>query len=111
MFREGSTANFSDHRPAISADCRRDVTAVRRSGVQPKVVSDILGHDKVNLAMDVYDRTEVDDFVQPLSVVSTELLRNVMKTPQQQKPPLALRTRNSARESSGKAALGAVICR
>ena len=54
-------------------------TKLRRSGVHPKVVSDILGHSKVNLAMDVYDRTELDDFVQPLSVVSTELLRNVMK--------------------------------
>src|SRR5205807_4022952 len=50
-------------------------TKLRRSGVHPKVVSDILGHNKVNLAMEVYDRTEVDDFVQPLSVVSTELLR------------------------------------
>ncbi len=54
-------------------------TNLRRSGVHPKVVSDILGHNKVNLAMDVYDRTELQDFVQPLSVVSTELLRNVMK--------------------------------
>jgi integrase len=54
-------------------------TTLRRSGVHPKVVSDILGHTKVNLAMDVYERTEVSDFVQPLSVVSTELLRNVMK--------------------------------
>ncbi len=54
-------------------------TNLRRSGVHPKVVSDILGHNKVNLAMDVYDRTEVEDFVQPLSVVSMELLRNVTK--------------------------------
>src|SRR5205823_5274805 len=54
-------------------------TKLRRSGVHPKVVSDILGHNKVNLAMDVYDRTELEDFVQPLSVVSTELLRNVTK--------------------------------
>jgi integrase len=54
-------------------------TNLRRSGVHPKVVSDILGHNKVNLAMDVYDRTELQDFVQPLSVGSTELLRNVMK--------------------------------
>ena len=30
------------------------------------MVSDILCHSKVNLAMDVYDRTELDDFVQPL---------------------------------------------
>src|SRR6266705_7065275 len=56
----------------------RSSSKLRRSGVHPKVVSDILGH-KVNLAMDVYDRTELVDFVQPLSVVSTELLRNVTK--------------------------------
>ena len=42
-------------------------------GVHPKVVSDILGHKKVNLAMDVYDRTDVQDFVQPLSLVVNEL--------------------------------------
>ena len=49
-------------------------TKLRRSGVHPKVVSDILGHKKVNLAMDVYDRTDVQDFVQPLSLVVSELL-------------------------------------
>ena len=49
-------------------------TKLRRSGVHPKVVSDILGHKKVNLAMDVYDRTDVGDFVQPLAVVFNELL-------------------------------------
>jgi integrase len=38
-------------------------TKLRKSGVHPKVVSDILGHKKVNLAMDVYDRTDVEDFV------------------------------------------------
>jgi integrase len=54
-------------------------TKLRRSGVHPKVVSDILGHNKGNLAKDIYDRTEVADFVQPLSVISTELLRDVMK--------------------------------
>ena len=48
--------------------------AQRASGVHPKVVSDILGHKKVNLAMDVYDRTEIEDFVQPLAVVFNELL-------------------------------------
>jgi hypothetical protein len=37
-------------------------------------VSDILGHKKVNLAMDVYDRTDVEDFVQPLALVFNELL-------------------------------------
>jgi len=49
-------------------------TKLRRSGVHPKVVSDILGHKKVNLAMDVYDRTDVQDFVQPLALVVNELL-------------------------------------
>jgi hypothetical protein len=30
----------------------------------------------VNLAMDVYDRTDVEDFVQPLTVVVNELFPN-----------------------------------
>lgn len=51
-------------------------TKLRRSGVHPKVVSDILGHKRVNLAMDVYDRTELQDFVQPLSLVAKELVPN-----------------------------------
>lgn len=48
-------------------------TTLRRSGVHPKVVSDILGHKRVNLAMDTYDRTDVQDFVQPLSDVTNLL--------------------------------------
>jgi integrase len=36
-------------------------TNLRRVGVHPKVVSDILGHSKVNLAMDVYDRRDIQD--------------------------------------------------
>lgn len=32
-------------------------------------MADILGHNKENLTMDVYHRPEVEDFVQPLSVV------------------------------------------
>lgn len=41
-------------------------TRLRRSGTHPKVLSDILGHSKVNLAMDVYDRTSVEEFKGPL---------------------------------------------
>ncbi len=48
-------------------------TTLRRSGVHPKIVSDILGHNRVNLAIDVYDRTEVQDFVAPLSAVTKQL--------------------------------------
>jgi integrase len=54
-------------------------TAMRRNGVHPKVISGILGHAKVALAMDVYDHANVDDFRQPLSFVAGELLRNVTK--------------------------------
>jgi integrase len=56
------------------------LTTLRRSGVHPKVVSDILGHKKVNLAMDVYDRTDVGDLEQPLEAVSSRLLPNVTQT-------------------------------
>jgi integrase len=55
-------------------------TTLRRSGVHPKVVSDILGHKKVNLAMDVYDRTDVGDFEKPLEAVSSRLLPNVTQS-------------------------------
>jgi len=33
-----------------------------------------LGHKKVNLTMDIYDRTDVQDFAQLLSLVVKELL-------------------------------------
>lgn len=36
-------------------------TNMRKKGVQPKLVSDILGHERVNLAMDIYDRTDSAD--------------------------------------------------
>jgi len=46
------------------------------AGVHPKVISDLLGHSKVNLAMDVYDRTDAADFVGPLTAVSNKLVSN-----------------------------------
>lgn len=55
-------------------------TRMRRSGVHPKVISGILGHTRVDLAMNVYDHVDVQDFKQPLAVVAGELLRNVTKT-------------------------------
>ncbi|MGB8582078.1 MAG: tyrosine-type recombinase/integrase [Candidatus Sulfotelmatobacter sp.] len=51
-------------------------TKMRKAGVHPKVISDLLGHSKVNLAMDVYDRTDAADFSGPLSSMSDELLSN-----------------------------------
>jgi hypothetical protein len=43
------------------------------------VISGILGHAKVALAMEVYDHAGVEDFREPLSSVAGELLRPVMK--------------------------------
>jgi len=40
-------------------------------------MSDILGHKKVNLAMDVYDRTDIGDFEKPLEAVVKGWLANV----------------------------------
>jgi hypothetical protein len=71
-------------------------TKLRRAGVHPRVVSDILGHSKVNLAMEVYDRTELADFAEPLSIVSTELLRNVTKSPKPAEAVLQIKEMVSA---------------
>jgi integrase len=55
-------------------------TKLRRDGVHPKVVSDILGHSRVNLAMDVYDHTDVTDFTAPLTAVANELVASGIKS-------------------------------
>ncbi|HSS95870.1 MAG TPA: hypothetical protein VLK33_02505 [Terriglobales bacterium] len=36
------------------------------NGFHPKVVADLFGHTKVNLAIDVYDHTETEEFQAPL---------------------------------------------
>jgi integrase len=55
-------------------------TNMRRSGVHPKVISGILGHSGVTLAMNTYDHLEAEDFRLPLQHVSGELLLNVTKS-------------------------------
>ncbi len=55
-------------------------TTMRRNGVHPKVVSGILGHSKVSLAMDTYGHANVEDFRQPLAVIAGELLPSVTKS-------------------------------
>jgi hypothetical protein len=52
---------------------------MRRNGVHPKVASGILGHAKVDLAMDVCDHADVNDFRQSLSFLAGELLASVSK--------------------------------
>jgi excisionase family DNA binding protein len=49
-------------------------TTLRRNGVHPKVISGILGHARVNLAMDTYDHVDVQDFEQPLEEAFKSLL-------------------------------------
>ncbi len=51
---------------------RHALSTKLQSGVHPKVVWTIWSK-KVNLALGVYDRTDVADFVQPLSLVVNEL--------------------------------------
>jgi integrase len=55
-------------------------TRMRRGGVHPRVISDILGHADVQIAMNVYDHTEVEDFRAPLAEVASQLLRDVTKS-------------------------------
>lgn len=45
-------------------------TRLRKAHVHPRVLSDILGHSKVNLAMDTYDRSDAED-------IATVLLPNI----------------------------------
>jgi integrase len=55
-------------------------TELRRSGAHPKVISDLLGHKRVNLAMDVYDRSSLRDFENALgsTVVGSQLLPQLL---------------------------------
>jgi integrase len=48
-------------------DFRHTLTSrLRKAHVHPRVLSDILGHSKVNLAMDTYDRSDADDIATAL---------------------------------------------
>ena len=47
---------------------------LRRAGVHPVVIKDILGHSKVDLAMNVYDKASAEDIRDGLRVVTKKLL-------------------------------------
>jgi len=49
---------------------------LRRAGVHPVVIKDTLGHSKVDLAMNVYDKASAEDIRAGLRVVSKKLLGN-----------------------------------
>jgi integrase len=50
------------------------IRKMRRGGVHPVVVSAVVGHKRVELAPEVYDRATLDEKRQALGVVSRELL-------------------------------------
>jgi integrase len=49
--------------------------ALRKSGAHPKVVSGLMGHSKVNLALDVYDHFDEEEGRGPIG----QLLHNVTR--------------------------------
>jgi excisionase family DNA binding protein len=55
-------------------------TGLLRSGVSPKVVSEILGHSDVEITLNVYDHPEIENFREPLAAVANQLLRDVTKS-------------------------------
>jgi integrase len=55
-------------------------TGLLRSGVSPKLVSEILGHSDVETTLNVYDHPETRDFRAPLESVANQLLRDVTKS-------------------------------
>jgi DNA-binding NarL/FixJ family response regulator len=69
MFREG-LATIIGSQP--------DMLLVAQAS-NPKVISGILGHAKVALAMDCYDHADQNDFQQPLAFVAERLLQSVTK--------------------------------
>jgi len=52
---------------------------LRRSGTHPKIVSSVLGHSGVQLAMKVYDHVSTTDLVARLASVAGKLSPKVPK--------------------------------
>jgi integrase len=51
---------------------------MRREGVKPRVISDVLGHEGVNVGATVYDRANRSDLRDALCVMSKRLVPNVV---------------------------------
>ena len=66
-------------------------TGLLRSGVSPKVVSELLGHADVNITLNIYDHPNVEDFRAPLNCVASELLRSVTKSAPANRPVVDLK--------------------
>jgi site-specific recombinase XerD len=55
-------------------------TNLRRDGVHPKLISGMLGHSDVTLAMNVYDHMETEELRLPLRHVAAQLCPDVPKS-------------------------------
>jgi len=56
------------------------VTTMRKAGVHPVVVSAVVGHKRVELAPEVYDRADTSDLRQGLGVVVRHVPPNLLPT-------------------------------
>jgi hypothetical protein len=54
------------------------VRTMRRAGVNPVVISGVVGHKSVELAAEVYDRADRNDIRLALGVMSKQLLPTVL---------------------------------
>jgi integrase len=61
-------------------------TGLLRGKISAKVVSNILGHSDVQIALNTYFHTEVSDFREPLRDVAAKLLPDVMKSTSRPEP-------------------------
>jgi integrase len=57
------------------------VRRARRLGVNPVVISGVLGYKRVELAAEVYDRASAADIGQALCSVGAEMLQTVLQNP------------------------------
>ncbi len=55
-------------------------TTLRREGVHPKLISGVLGHSKVQLALDVYDHVDTEELRAPMASLAIQLNPTEPKT-------------------------------
>jgi hypothetical protein len=56
-------------------------TNMRKRNIDPRVISDVLGHDGVNLAMETYDGSDANDIATALRVTTGNNSSSASTTP------------------------------
>lgn len=69
--RMDSTASLK--MPVESRYCSVNDLHVRRDGVHPKLISGVLGRSRVNLAREIYDHSEAEEFRLPIERLNGQL--------------------------------------